>query len=47
LVTSTTIKLKDVYLDFPIKDLAKGVYLLSVKVGNNEPFTRKIYGGGL
>ena len=45
LITSKTTRLKDVYIDFPTQGLAKGVYILSIKVGSNDPFTKKIFGG--
>jgi Secretion system C-terminal sorting domain len=45
LVKSQTIKLKDVYYEFSTLGLAKGVYILSVKVGSVDPFTYKVFGG--
>jgi photosystem II stability/assembly factor-like uncharacterized protein len=45
LISARTVRLKDVYLELPTQGLAKGVYILSVKVGSAEPFTYKVLGG--
>jgi photosystem II stability/assembly factor-like uncharacterized protein len=45
LIKSQTTRLKDVYIEFPTKGLAKGVYILSIKVGSADPFTVKVFGG--
>jgi Secretion system C-terminal sorting domain/PKD domain len=45
LIASKTVRLKNVYADFPMQGIAKGVYILSVKVGSSDPFTQKVFGG--
>jgi photosystem II stability/assembly factor-like uncharacterized protein len=45
LISTRTIRLKDVYIELPTRGLAKGVYILSVKVGSADPFTYKVFGG--
>ena len=45
LVGTTTTVPNGVYLEFKIPNLAKGIYFLSVKIGDGKPETTKLFGG--
>ena len=45
LVSSQTVRLNNAYHEFDTRGLAAGVYVLSIKVGENEPFTQKVFKG--
>jgi hypothetical protein len=45
LITTQTVRMKDVYYQLSLPSLAKGVYILSVKVGDKDPFVKKLFGG--
>jgi Secretion system C-terminal sorting domain len=44
-VYEETRDLNEFYADIKLPRLAKGIYLLSVKIGSNKPETVKVYGG--
>jgi hypothetical protein len=43
LITTQTVRMKDVYYQLSLPSLAKGVYILSVKIGSSDPFVKKIF----
>lgn len=45
LVTSEKINMNGIYHDIPVVGLARGIYLLSIKIGDKKPEAIKIFGG--
>jgi hypothetical protein len=46
LIATQTTTPSSVYQDFKVGDLAKGIYFLTVKIGDGKPETTKLFGAG-